>query len=42
VGELAMIDGLPRSGSVQANQGLRVTLIKRAAFIEMLHQHPEL
>jgi CRP/FNR family transcriptional regulator, cyclic AMP receptor protein len=42
VGELAMIDGLPRSASVQAIRDCEFTLIKRAAFTEKLHQHPEL
>lgn len=42
VGELAMIDGLPRSASVQAIRDCELTFVGRAAFTEMLHQHPEL
>ena len=42
VGELAMIDGLPRSASVEAIRDCELTFIGRAAFTEMLHQHPEL
>ena len=42
VGELAMIDGLPRSASVQAVRDCELTFVSRAAFTEMLHQHPEL
>jgi CRP/FNR family transcriptional regulator, cyclic AMP receptor protein len=42
VGELAMIDGLPRSASVQAIRDCELTFISRAAFTEMLRRHPEL
>lgn len=42
VGELAMIDGLPRSATVQAMRDCELTFIGRAAFTEMLHRHPEL
>jgi CRP/FNR family transcriptional regulator len=42
VGELAMIDGLPRSASVQAIRNCELTFLGRAAFTEMLHHHPEL
>ena len=42
VGELAMIDGLPRSATIQAMKDCELTFISRAAFIEMLRQHPEL
>ena len=42
VGELAMIDGLPRSASVQAIRDSELTFVGRATFTEMLHQQPEL
>jgi len=42
VGELAMIDGLPRSASVQALRNCELAFVSRAAFTEMLRQHPEL
>ena len=42
VGELAMIDGLPRSATIQAVRDCELTFIGRAAFTDMLHQHPEL
>src|SRR5215813_14683624 len=42
VGELAMIDGLPRSASVRALRDCELTFVSRAAFTEMLQRHPEL
>src|SRR5215467_12506216 len=42
VGELAMIDGLPRSATVQALRDCELTFVSRAAFTEMLSQRPEL
>jgi CRP/FNR family transcriptional regulator, cyclic AMP receptor protein len=42
VGELAMIDGLPRSASVQALRDCELTFVSRAAFADMLRRHPEL
>ena len=42
VGELAMIDGLPRSASVQAVRDCELTFISRAAFTDTLRRHPEL
>jgi CRP/FNR family transcriptional regulator len=42
VGELAMIDGLPRSASVQAVRDCELNFVSRAAFTEMLRRHPEL
>jgi CRP/FNR family transcriptional regulator, cyclic AMP receptor protein len=42
VGELAMIDGLPRSATVQALRDCELTFVSRAAFIEMLSRRPEL
>ena len=41
VGELAMIDGLPRSASVQAVRDCELTFVSRAAFAQMLSRHPE-
>ena len=42
IGELAMIDGLPRSATVQALRDCELTFLSRAAFTEMLSQRPEL
>jgi CRP/FNR family transcriptional regulator len=42
VGELAMIDGLPRSATVQALRDCALTFVSRTAFSEMLNRHPEL
>lgn len=42
VGELEMIDGLPRSASVQAVRDCRLSFVSRGAFADMLHRHPEL
>ncbi len=42
IGELAMIDGLPRSASVAAVRDCSLTFISRAAFTAMLRSHPEL
>jgi CRP/FNR family transcriptional regulator len=42
IGELAMIDGLPRSATVQAVRDCSLTFISRAAFMVVLRQHPEL
>lgn len=42
VGELAMIDGLPRSATVQAVRDCVLTFVRRAAFTDMLSRHPEL
>jgi CRP/FNR family transcriptional regulator, cyclic AMP receptor protein len=42
VGELAMIDGLPRSATVQAARDCVLTFVSRAAFTEMVQRHPEL
>lgn len=41
VGELAMIDGLPRSASVQAVRDCTLSFVSRAAFTEILRRHPE-
>ena len=42
VGELAMIDGLPRSATVQALRDCVLSFISRAAFSELMSRHPEL
>jgi CRP/FNR family cyclic AMP-dependent transcriptional regulator len=42
VGELAMIDGLPRSATVQAVRDCVLTFVSRAAFADMVRRHPEL
>jgi CRP/FNR family transcriptional regulator len=42
VGEIAMIDGLPRSATVQAVRDCVLTFVSRAAFTDMMSRHPEL
>jgi CRP/FNR family cyclic AMP-dependent transcriptional regulator len=42
VGELAMIDGQPRSATVRAIRDCVLTFVSRAAFADMLRRHPEL
>ena len=42
VGEIAMIDGLPRSATVQAIRDCELTFVSRAAFTEMMSRHPGL
>ena len=42
VGEIAMIDGLPRSATIQAVRDCELTFVSRAAFTEMMSRHPEL
>ena len=42
VGELAMIDGLPRSATVQALKDSKLTFLARNVFLELLRDHPEL
>jgi CRP/FNR family transcriptional regulator, cyclic AMP receptor protein len=42
VGELAMIDGLPRSATVQALKDSKLTFLARNMFVEILRDHPEL
>jgi CRP/FNR family transcriptional regulator, cyclic AMP receptor protein len=41
VGELAMIDGLPRSSSIFAVRDCELSFISRDAFEECTKQHPE-
>jgi CRP/FNR family transcriptional regulator, cyclic AMP receptor protein len=41
VGELSMIDGLPRSASVVAVRPTNVSFLSRAAFEEFAKEHPE-
>ena len=42
VGELAMLDGLPRSATVQALRDCRLTFLARSVFLEILREHPEI
>lgn len=42
VGELAMLDGLPRSATVEAVRDCELTFVSRAAFADILNSHPEL
>ncbi len=42
VGELAMIDSLPRSATVQAVRPCELSFVSRSAFTDLLRQHPEL
>lgn len=41
VGEIAMIDGLPRSATVRAVRDCVLSFVSRAAFTEVLNRHPE-
>jgi CRP/FNR family transcriptional regulator, cyclic AMP receptor protein len=42
VGELAMLDGLPRSATVQALRDSRLTFVARSIFLECLRDYPGL
>jgi CRP/FNR family transcriptional regulator len=42
VGEIAMIDGRPRSATVRAVRDCVLTFVSRAAFTAMMSRHPEL
>ena len=42
IGELAMVDGLPRSASVKALRDCELAFVSRAAFTDMLRRNPEL
>jgi CRP/FNR family cyclic AMP-dependent transcriptional regulator len=42
VGELAMLDGLPRSATVQALRDSRLTFVARSVFLESLREHPQI
>jgi CRP/FNR family cyclic AMP-dependent transcriptional regulator len=42
VGELAMLDGLPRSATVQALRDSRLTFLARSVFLEVLREHPQI
>ena len=42
VGELAMIDGLPRSATVRAVRDCALTFVSRVAFADLMRRHPEL
>jgi CRP/FNR family cyclic AMP-dependent transcriptional regulator len=42
VGELAMIDGLPRSATVQALRDSKLTFVARRTFVDCLQDYPEI
>jgi CRP/FNR family cyclic AMP-dependent transcriptional regulator len=42
VGELAMLDGLPRSATVQALRDSRLTFVARSNFLECLRDYPQI
>jgi CRP/FNR family transcriptional regulator, cyclic AMP receptor protein len=42
VGELAMIDGLPRSATVQALKDSKLTFVARSIFLECLRDYPQI
>ena len=42
VGELAMIDGLPRSATVVAIRDCKLSFVSRKAFVSSLREHPEI
>ena len=42
VGEISMIDGRPRSATVQAVRDCVLTFVSRAAFTDLMNRHPEL
>ena len=42
VGELSMIDGLPRSASIFAVRDCTLSFISRKEFVECTNQHPEI
>ncbi|MGZ5869745.1 MAG: Crp/Fnr family transcriptional regulator [Croceibacterium sp.] len=42
VGELAMLDGLPRSATVRALKRSRLTFVARSAFLESMTKHPQI
>ena len=42
IGELAMLDGLPRSASVRALRDCELAFVSRGAFTDILRRHPEL
>jgi len=42
VGEIAMIDGLPRSATIRAVRDCVLTFVSRAAFTELLDRNPHL
>src|SRR5580692_1011587 len=42
VGELAMIDGLPRSATVQALRDSKLTFVARRIFLECLRDYPQI
>ena len=42
VGELAIIDGLPRSATVVAIRDCKLSFISREAFVSCIREHPEI
>ena len=42
VGELAMLDGLPRSATVQALRDSKLTFVARSIFLECLRDYPQI
>jgi CRP/FNR family cyclic AMP-dependent transcriptional regulator len=42
VGELAMLDGLPRSATVQALKDSKLTFVARSIFLECLRDYPQI
>jgi CRP/FNR family cyclic AMP-dependent transcriptional regulator len=42
VGELAIIDGLPRSATVVAIRDCKLSFVSRASFVTCLREHPEI
>ena len=42
VGELAMLDGLPRSATVEAIRDCQLTFVSRAAFTRCLSEYPDI
>lgn len=42
VGELAMIDGLPRSATIQALRDSRLTFVARSVFLDCLRDDPQM
>jgi CRP/FNR family transcriptional regulator len=42
VGELAMLDGLPRSATVRAVRDCRLTFVARRVFLEILREDPQM
>lgn len=41
IGELALIDGAPRSATITAQSPVQIRVVPRAAFLQFLESHPE-